>query len=274
MTDRQVGPRLGEFLRARRALTRPERHGIPAGDRRTPGLRRDEVALLAGVSTDYYVRLEQGRDTHPSPRVLEALAEALLLDEEAAAYLRGLAAPPQPRRRKAERAAPGLVSLLHAWPGTPALVYGRYFDLLAANALGTALFSWLDGERNLLRGIFLTPQARVFYQDWERIAEGCVAALRAANPDPDDPRLADLVGELAVRSPAFAGWWGRHDVRAKTATVKHFRHPAVGELTLAFENLTVTSAPDQHLVVYHAEPGSAAARALELLAGHTRTPAG
>ncbi|MGW5723662.1 helix-turn-helix transcriptional regulator [Amycolatopsis sp. NPDC003865] len=274
MARRQITPRLGEFLRARRALARPESHGLPSGERRTPGLRRDEVAMLAGVSTDYYVRLEQGRDTHPSPQVIEALAEALLLDDEAAAYLRGLAAPRKPRRAKPERASAGLVSLLNAWPATPALVYGRYFDLLAANALGEALFSWLAGETNLLRGIFLNPQARVFYRDWDRIAEGCVAALRAANPDPDDPRLADLVGSLAVRSPAFTRWWGRHDVRAKTASVKHFRHEAVGELALAFENLTVTSAPGQHLVVYHAEPGSAAERGLALLAEHARLPVG
>ncbi|UOZ04046.1 helix-turn-helix transcriptional regulator [Amycolatopsis sp. WQ 127309] len=268
VTVAHAAPRLGEFLRARRALTRPEQHGIPDGDRRTPGLRRDEVAMLAGVSTDYYTRLEQGRDTHPSPQVVTALADALLLDDEAAAYLRGLAAPAKPRKARPEHAAPGLVALLDAWPHTPALVYGRYFDLLAVNPLGEALFSWLRGERNLLRGIFLEPGARVFYRDWAKIAEGCVAALRAANPDPDDARLAELVGTLSVGSPDFARLWGKHEVRAKTATVKHFHHELAGDLTLRFENLAVTSAPGQHLVVYHAEPGGPAGDALALLAGY------
>lgn len=144
MAERGIAPRLGEFLRARRALVRPEDHGMPAGTRRTPGLRREEVALLAGVSTDYYVRLEQGRDRHPSLQVIEALAGALRLEDEAAAYLRRLAAPGTSRRsRRAcpqEHASPGLVGLMDAWPGTPALVYGRSMDLLAFNALGEALF--------------------------------------------------------------------------------------------------------------------------------------
>ncbi|MET1072286.1 MAG: helix-turn-helix transcriptional regulator [Umezawaea sp.] len=268
MVDQEVVPRLGEFLRARRALVRPQDHGLPVGARRTPGLRREEVAMLAGVSTDYYVRLEQGRDKHPSPQVVEALAEALLLEDEAATYLRGLARPSTPRRRRAGRreyASPGLVRLLDAWPGTPALVYGRYMDLLAVNPLGTALFSWLGEETNLLRGIFLRPGARVFYRDWPRIAEGCVAALRTANSDPDDPRLVDLVGELSLKSADFTRLWARHDVRAKTATTKHLVHPAVGELALSFENLTVADASGQHLVVYHAEPGSPEEQALALL---------
>jgi transcriptional regulator with XRE-family HTH domain len=145
MAERKVAPRLGEFLRARRALVRPEEHGMPAGTRRTPGLRREEVAMLAGVSTDYYIRLEQGREKHPSPQVVEALAGALWLEDEAAAYLRGLADPGPARSRRTGRreyASPGLVELLEAWPHTPALIYGRYFDLLAVNPLGEALFCW------------------------------------------------------------------------------------------------------------------------------------
>ncbi|PRY39659.1 helix-turn-helix transcriptional regulator [Umezawaea tangerina] len=268
MVEQEVVPRLGEFLRARRALVRPQDHGLPTGPRRTPGLRREEVAMLVGVSTDYYVRLEQGRDRHPSPQVVEALASALLLEGEAAEHLRGLASPAVPRRRRTGRreyASPGLVALMDAWPATPALVYGRYMDLLAANPLGGALFSWLGEETNLLRGIFLRPGARLFYRDWARIAEGCVAALRAANRDPDDPRLVELVGELSVRSPEFARLWSRHDVRAKMATTKHLVHPAVGALALSFQNLTVADAPGQHLVVYHAAPGSPEEQALALL---------
>jgi transcriptional regulator with XRE-family HTH domain len=277
VTRRGVVPRLGEFLRARRALVRPEDHGMPAGTRRTPGLRREEIAMLAGVSTDYYIRLEQGRDKHPSPQVVEALAGALLLEDEAAAYLRGLADPGTPRRsRRAGRreyASPGLVGLMDAWPHTPALVYGRYMDLLAANQLGEALFGWLGNETNLLRAIFLTAEARAFYRDWATIAEGCVAALRAANTDPADPRLVKLVGELSLKSPDFARLWARHEVRAKTARTKHLIHPVVGELSLRFENLSVASAPGQHLVVYHAEPDSPEAHALALLGSYTATPA-
>lgn len=267
MTGIGSTPRLGEFLRTRRALVRPEAHGINSGERRTPGLRREEVAVLAGVSTDYYIRLEQGREKHPSEQVVDALAGALLLEDEAATYLRGLAHPRSSRRpRGRERAAPGLVRLLSAWPDTPALVYGRLMDLLAANPLAEALFSWLGAETNLLRAIFRDPAARVFYEDWARIAEGCVAALRTENPDPDDRGLADLVEELSLDSPEFAALWARQDVRAKTAEVKHLHHPEVGRLALRFENLTVAGAPGQHLVVYHADPGSAEERALARLA--------
>ncbi|MFE4873269.1 helix-turn-helix domain-containing protein [Streptomyces sp. NPDC056682] len=259
--------RLSEFLRARRALVRPEDHGMPAGARRTPGLRREEVAVLAGVSTDYYVRLEQGRERNPSSQVLRALAAALLLEDEEAAYLRALVDPPQhPRPRPArEHASPQLVSMLDAWADTPALVYGRYLDLSAVNSLGEALFSWLGDETSLITAMFLNPAAQDFYRDWPVVAQGCVAALRAANPAPDDQRLQELVGELSVRSADFARMWARHDVRAKTASAKRFRHPLVGDLTLNFETFSVNSAPGQHLVVYRAEPGSAAEQALALL---------
>ncbi|MEU5419346.1 helix-turn-helix domain-containing protein [Streptomyces sp. NPDC001407] len=261
--------RLSEFLRARRALVRPEDHGMPAGVRRTPGLRREDVAVLAGVSTDYYVRLEQGRERNPSPQVLRALAAALLLKDEEAAYLRALVDPPQPGQLRPAReyAGPQLVSLLDAWADTPALVYGRYIDLLAVNSLGEALLSWLGGESSLITAMFVNPAARDFYRDWDAVAQGCVAALRAANPDPDDQRLRELVGELSVRSPDFARMWARHEVRAKTASAKRFRHPLVGDLTLSFETFSVNSAPGQHLVVYRAEPGSAAERSLALLGG-------
>jgi transcriptional regulator with XRE-family HTH domain len=268
MAPRGSTPRLGEFLRARRGQVGPEAHGIAGGARRTPGLRREEVAMLAGVSTDYYVRLEQGRERHPSQQVVAALATALLLEAEAAEYLRGLASDATSRRRPGgdgEAAAAGLVGLMNAWPDTPALVYGRCFDLLATNALGSALFSWLGDERNLLRAIFLDQEARTFYRDWHRIAEGCVAALRAENADPDDERLVELVEHLCRHSVEFAQLWARQDVRAKTAEVKHLRHELVGRLALRFENLTVATAPGQHLVVYHADPGSPEERALAAL---------
>ncbi|WP_051710714.1 helix-turn-helix domain-containing protein [Streptomyces sp. NRRL S-350] len=262
--------RLSEFLRARRAVVLPEDHGMPAGARRTPGLRREEMAVLAGVSTDYYVRLEQGRERNPSPQVLRALASALLLEDEEAAYLRALVDPPQPGRPRPAReyAGPQLVSLLDTWADTPALVYGRYLDLLAVNSLGEALFSWLGNETSLISAMFLNPAARDFYRDWAVVTQGCVAALRAANPDPDDRRLQELVGELSVHSPDFARMWARHEVRAKTGSSKRLRHPLVGELTLGFETFSVNSAPGQHLVVYRAEPGSAGAQSLALLGSY------
>jgi hypothetical protein len=138
-------------------------------------------------------------------------------------------------------------------------------DLLAANQLGEALFSWLGEETSLLHAIFLKPEARTFYRDWERIADGCVAALRAENPDPDDPRLVEVVTELSLESPRFARLWARQDVRAKTAEAKGLEHPVVGSLSPRFENLTVASAPGQHLVVYHADPGSPEEAALTRL---------
>ena len=159
---------------------------------------------------------------------------------------------------------------MNTWPDTPALVYGRYMDLLAANALGTALFSWLGDETNLLHAIFLNPEARTFYRDWARIAEGCVAAVRADNADPDDERLVELVGRLSHRGVDFAQLWARQDVRMKTAEVKHLRHELVGPLALRFENLTVAGAPGQHLVVYHADPGSPESRALAVLGTRCR----
>jgi len=262
-------PHLGEFLRARRALVAPTQHGLPDGSRRTPGLRREEVAMLAAISTAYYVRLEQGRDVRPSTEVLDALAAALLLDDQADAYMRALVGPPSPRRAadpsRPERAAPGLVALMKGWTETPALLYDRHLDLLAINSMGRALFSWLGDETNLLRAIFLDPAARVFYRDWALIAEGCVAALRVDNAGRDDHRLVELVGELSANSAEFASLWSRHEVRVKRGETKHFEHPVLGPLTLSFENLTIADAPGQHLVVYHGEPGSAASDALARL---------
>jgi len=268
--------RLGEFLRARRELARPESHGMPAaGLRRTPGMRREEVAMLAGVSTDYYIRLEQGRDKHPSAQVLDALAAALTLEEDAVAHLHELARPQPRRRRRAgrpERVSQGLVRLMERWPDTPALVLGRYMDVLAGNALGVALFGWLS-DRSLVRAVFLDPRARDFYRDWQKVTRDCVASLRAtAGADLDDPRLTDLVGELSLKSADFARLWARHDVRGKTTESKRLRHPVVGELTLSYEALTVNSAPGQQLVVYQAEPGSPSEQALALLGSVVATP--
>jgi transcriptional regulator with XRE-family HTH domain len=263
--------RLGEFLRARREVARPEDFGLPEpARRRTPGLRREEVALLAGVSADYYVRLEQGRDKHPSDQVIEALARVYSLTDDGLAHLRELARPvarPRRRARQPERVSPGLLRLLDLWSDTPAMVVGRHLDVLANNRLAGALNHCSVKGQNMVRSVFLEPDTRRIYADWPRVAAESVASLRAsAGTDLDDPRLTDLVGELSLKSDDFRRLWARHDVAAKTAGTKRFVHPMVGELTLSYETFTVNGAPGQQLLVYHAPPGTAAAEALTLLA--------
>ncbi len=262
--------RLGEYLRARREQARPEDFGLAdLGRRRVPGLRREELAMLAGISADYYVRLERGRDRHPSEQVLDALARVLNLDDDAAGYLAELARPDAPRRRRTvrpERVRPSVERLLQRWPDTPAFVLGRFMDVLAYNKLAGALHSTFGGERNMLRLVFLDPGARHTYPDWDDVAAESVATLRAAAVNNlDHPRLTELVGELSLKSPEFGRLWSRHDVRAKTAGSKRIRHPMVGELTLAWETFAVSSTPGQLVVAYQAEPGSESERALALL---------
>ncbi|MFI5641200.1 helix-turn-helix transcriptional regulator [Streptomyces goshikiensis] len=261
---------LGVFLRARRARLGPEDTGLPTtGRRRVPGLRREEVATLAGVSPDYYTRLEQGRERHPSQQVLEAVARALRLDGEAVAHLHRVATPAPRRTRPAprvERVAPNLRRLLDSWSDTPAFVLGHALDVLARNQLAGALFAGFTHADNLLRMTFLDPAAHHFHRDWDRAAEACVATLRrAAGIDPDDRRLTELVGELSVKSAGFRTLWARHEVRGKTREAKLFHHPEVGDLELHYETFTVNGAPTQQLVVYQAEPGSPSADALALL---------
>jgi transcriptional regulator with XRE-family HTH domain len=271
--------RIGEFLRARRELVQPEDVGLPDfGRRRVPGLRREELATLAGVSADYYVRLEQGRERHPSEQVIEALARALQLDADATTHLHELARP-APRRRRAagrpERVRPELVQLMDAWPSTPAFVVGRHMDILAANRLGSALHGGFKKGSNMVRLVFLDPSAREIYPDWEDVARDTVAVLRGrVGPNLDDPRLTDLIGELSLKSDEFRRLWARHDVREKTHGVKRYNHPLVGELELRYESFTVAGAPDQMLIVYLAQPGSATEQALSLLSsvGATEAP--
>jgi transcriptional regulator with XRE-family HTH domain len=261
---------IGQFLRARRELVQPEDVGIEAyGRRRVPGLRREELAMLAGVSVDYYVRLEQGREQHPSEQVLEALARALQLDDTAARHLQELARPPARRRRpsaRPQRVRPGVERLMDGWSHTPALVLGRCLDVLAANSLADALHGRPIRGTNAMRSIFLDPGAHEFYADWEDVARDTVAWLRAvAGADLDDPRLTELVGELSLKSEKFRRLWARHDVREKTSGTKRFVHPVVGELSLGYESFAIGGAPGQILTLYHAEPGSRDERALALL---------
>ncbi|MFD7972417.1 helix-turn-helix transcriptional regulator [Streptomyces clavifer] len=262
---------LGEFLRARRELTSPDRAGQPwSGRRRTPGLRREEVAQLSGVSTDYYARLEQGREKHPSAQVVHALARALGLDTEETAHLHQLArtARGTVRRGGGVSVGPSLLRLMDGWHHTPALILDHRLDVLAGNRLGRALFARMldQGETNLVRFTFLNPDARNFYPDWDRVAKSGLAALRAGGGDlVNDRRLTELVGELSLKSPEFRALWARHDVRGKAHEAKAFHHHQVGELTLTYDSFTVDSAPDQQLIVYQAEPGSASQQALALL---------
>ncbi|HEX4246731.1 MAG TPA: helix-turn-helix transcriptional regulator [Pseudonocardia sp.] len=271
---------LGEFLRARRRLVDPA--GLPDHrTRRAPGLRREELALLAGVSTHYYARLEQGRDRHPSPQVLDALARALELDADAAGHLRRLATSQPPRRRRAprpEQVRPELAALLDRWTTEAAVVIGRYRDVLASNAVAPLVNPGFAVGRNLVRDAFLDPSSREVYVHWREVAEGSVSGLRAsAGADPDDPRLSALVGELSVKSEEFRRMWARHDVRDKTGGTKTFRSPLVGELALRFEAFTVVGPERQTMYVFHPEPGTRAAESMALLAGlaapaHDRAP--
>jgi transcriptional regulator with XRE-family HTH domain len=268
----QSGNALGEYLRARRELVSPESAGIShIGRRRVPGLRRDELSLLAGVSTDYYVRLEQGRDRNPSAHVLDSLARALQLDDEATAHLHALAGPERHVRRSAqrpERVPASIQQLIAAWQVTPAYVQGRRLDVLAANPLATALSPQFTPGVNLLRAAFLDPAVRTLYSgEWESLTHATIAGVRALlGPDVDDPLLNELVGELSVRSDHFRTLWGRHDIRARmSGGTRHMHHPQVGELELHYENLQIAGTDGQTLIIYHADPGSPTAQALELL---------
>ncbi|WP_431924291.1 helix-turn-helix domain-containing protein [Nonomuraea jabiensis] len=261
---------LGDYVRARRELVTPEQVGIPvSGVRRVPGLRREEVAMLAGISADYYLRLEQGRDRNPSAQVLEALARVLRLDDDATAYLLRLGADKPRRRRRRPRketVPPGVAQLVATLP-LPAYVEGRYFDVLAANALATALSPRLVAGANRLRDVFLDPAEQALHPDWESAAAGMVAGFReSVGTDTDDPRFIELVGELSIASPLFSRLWARHDVEACEGALKRIDHPQLGGLRLNRERLGVGGASGQTLVVYHPDPGTDDADKLALLA--------
>jgi transcriptional regulator with XRE-family HTH domain len=269
---------LGEFLRARRELVRPEDVGLRrVGLRRVPGLRREEVAMLAGISSDYYLRLEQGRDRHPSVQVLDALAEVLQLDADATEYLIELTRE-RPRaqtkaRPKRTRVPASILQLIDGWPSNPAYVQNKFTDVLAVNSLMAAISPSYAPGTNLLRAVFLDPHEQELRRDWdEAVAEG-VASLRAhAGPDVDDPRLVELVGELSVKSEEFRRLWGQHAVRPKRGRVSRLHHPLVGDLELTSTKLVVSGADDLILVIFHAEPGSRSAELLGIL-GSLTTPA-
>lgn len=255
---------LGRFLRARRAVVSPREAGLPDdAPRRTPGLKQQEVARLAGLSEGYYARLEQAREKHPSDQVLQALARVLRLNPDAARYMRALVRDQdRPASADAEVAA-HVMRLIEAWDATPALVLGSCLDILAGNALGRALYAPVLPYGNLVRFTFLDkPAARAFYRDWQLIAEAGVAWLRVTAGAPAGrPRLDELVEELSADAE-FRRLWSRFDVRDKTSDVKRLHHPIVGDLTLNYQILDVDGAAGQHLFIYQAQPGSPSERAL------------
>ncbi|HEY0260253.1 MAG TPA: helix-turn-helix transcriptional regulator [Lacisediminihabitans sp.] len=269
---------LGEFLRARRELVTPEQAGITVGGvRRVPGLRREEVAMLAGISNEYYLRLEQGRYQHPSAQVLEAIARVLRLDDESLTYLLGLAAEKSRtgRRRPRREVVPSGVQKLIAALPLPAFVEGRYLDVLVANPLATAISPRLIVGANRLRDVFLDPDERDLFLDWDLATEGIVASFRqSVGTQLDDPRFIELVGQLSLASPRFRRLWGRHDIGGRTGALMRLQHPLVGELHLNREKLIVGEASNLTIAVYHADAGTADADKLAMLASTVATPIG
>ncbi len=259
---------LGEYLRARRGLVQPEDAGLRrAGVRRTPGLRREEVATLAGVSADYYLRLEQGRDRNPSAQVLDALADVLHLDPVARAHLHGLADAPTRRSRQARReAVPVGVAMLLSSLTLPAFVESRRFDVLAANPQAVALSTGMRVGANRLRAFVLDEGEHELWSDWQRALEGLVAGFRASiGAGAADERVVSLVGELSLASEPFRRAWARHDVVPLAGATSRLRHPVVGDLELRREKLPLADTDGQILAIYHAEPGSPSAGRLALL---------
>jgi transcriptional regulator with XRE-family HTH domain len=275
-----------EFLTSRRAKIGPEQAGLTSyGARRVPGLRREEVAVLAGVSVPYYTRIERGNLDGVSDGVLEALSRALQLDEAERAHLFDLARalrpaiPPRRRRAPRRRVRPSIQHVLDGLTGAAALVHNARLDNLAANQLGHALYSDMfsrvpgPGPVNSARYVFLDPGARDFYADWERAASDVVAVLRsAAGRDPYDRDLSDLVGELSTQSAEFRIRWAAHNVRFHDTGTKDYHHPVVGDLSLTYNRMELAADPGLALTIWTAEPGSKSAEALSLLGSWAATP--
>ncbi|MDT0566367.1 helix-turn-helix transcriptional regulator [Streptomyces sp. DSM 3412] len=267
---------LSEFLRTRRARLQPEDVGLPTfgRHRRVPGLRREELAQLAGVSVAYYTRLEQGNGRNVSAEVLDSIARALRLNDAEHAHLTHLAKPKAHKKKRSARPQQvrgALRQLIDTLDGVPAYVTGRRSDILVWNRMAAAVFGDWSAlpaqERNWARMVFLRPDYRDLYVDWDQKAADIVSYLRMdAGCHPDDPLLSALVGELSVKSEEFRRLWATHDVKEKSHGVKRMHHPLVGELTLSFETFHLPDDHEQNLITYHAEPGSPSADALRLLA--------
>ncbi|WP_420035012.1 helix-turn-helix domain-containing protein [Streptomyces sp. cg28] len=262
---------LGRYLRARRAQVTPADVGLPAGTglRRTPGLRREELATLSGVSVDYYTRLERGRETNPSSSVIDAIGRALRLRGDAYERLHDLAelasgrssGSGEPRATDDDTVRPSVLTMLEALRPLPAYVVNRYNFMLAANPAGRrllpGLWDWPPEQRSITRYLFLHPVGRELYVPWEETVTASVAHLRAiAGGDPDDPRLTALVGELLLKSPEFTRIWDRYDVQERSGGTKTFAHPKAGTMTLTFEVMQLARTGGQRLVAYQAPAGS------------------
>lgn len=267
------------FLRSRRSRVTPEEVGLrSAGRRRVEGLRREEVAQLAGISVDYYVLLERGKKLTASDEVLDALARALRLDDAERDHLFTIARPARRARpTPAQPVRPELQRILDGMPHQPAMIMGRRLDVLATNRLARALYTGFDAlhgrDGNMARYVFLDESARLLYADWEEGARAVLSALhRYAGRWPGDPRMVELVEDLSTRSPEFAQWWAVGHVERAGHGTKRFRHPLVGELVLSFETFTATDDTEQMLGIYTAEPGSSSERALRELAGLADSP--
>jgi transcriptional regulator with XRE-family HTH domain len=254
---------LGDFLRARRDQVRPEDVGlVPGGQRRAPGLRREELAMLAGISSEYYLRLERGRAQHPSAQILDALARALQLDAKATRYLHDLAAPKGGDTPEVEAAAHGLAEVIDEFL-MPAAVFNRCRDVLAANPIARALSPEFTPGQNALRWRLLNPAARQLYINWDEATDVAVSGLRELSGScPNDPRMRALIAELSNSSPRFRELWGRAEVGYRLG-FHHMRHPQVGELFLYRHRLNAPYPGGDHVLMYRAEPGSPSAQALE-----------
>ncbi|PSL00853.1 helix-turn-helix protein [Murinocardiopsis flavida] len=273
---------LADFLRRARAQCDPARAGLPPDTRvrRVPGLRREEVARLAGVSADYYARLEQGRTIIPSAAVVEALAQALELDAAGRAHLNDLIGTAAPRHRRpptVQRLRSGLHQLLDSMEGTPALVLGRRTDVLGINRTAKALFTDFDAlpptRRNYTRWLLLAPEAHALFVDWDVQARAAVETLRLeVGRDPDDRSTRELVAELRESSADFDRWWQQHRVHQRTHGSKRLLHPLVGEVTVQYETLTLPGDSDATVFLYSTEAGSPSRHALDLLTSWTLTP--
>ncbi|HET6291972.1 MAG TPA: helix-turn-helix transcriptional regulator [Kribbella sp.] len=273
-----------DFLSTRRDRVSPADVGLPTTGtrRRVKGLRREEVALLAGVSPEYYIRLERGQATGPSAGIVESIATVLRLDDDERAHLDRLLAALTPEARKRRKAAvketvsPGIRVLLDSMEHLPAVVFNGRLDILAVNDLGRALYAPMfafESAVNSPRFLFLEEHAaRQLFPEWEHIADDAVSILRSeAGRRPDDPVLVALIGQLSTRSQEFRTRWAAHNVRAHRSGSKVFRHPLIGEVSLPFENLTVDAAEDQVLTVYTPQPGSPEHDAIRLLASWNAT---
>lgn len=267
---------LGEYLRARRELVTPEQAGIPVlGTRRVPGLRREEVAMLSGISAEYYLRLEQGRDRRPSIQVLESIARVLQLDDDTYLLSLGAEQPRRQRRKPRREVLPASTERLIGELPFPAFAEGRHLDVIAANSMASAISPRLVAGGNRLRDVFLDEAEQDLFEDWERAAAALLAGFRrTVGSSIDDPRVVELVGELSLVSPEFRRMWARHDVAERLGARVTLDHPVVGKLQLDREKLAVAGTDGIMLVIYHAQPGTESAERLALLGSVTSPSSG